>query len=117
MRFRRPLDFKCRIVPANPAAWLTVLKLRNLVENLCILFESDETVRAALGNVESAPILRTQGDRNPRAERRRIRPEIERHVPDRAARAAHQFGFLMRYLLIMQPAERSLNRIERDAAL
>ena len=65
MGLERPLDPKSRIVPADTARCFGMIELRHLIERLGIVFDRQETVGAALGDIQSTVILRSKLSCNP----------------------------------------------------
>ena len=76
-----------------------------------------ESVRTVLRNVQHAPVFRGQFRAAPFSEGGRGRPQVDRHVKDRAPCAAHQFRLKRRRYLQMQSANRPLAWAELHVGL
>ena len=68
---------KCRIIPAHASCRLWTVKLRHLIEDFSIVFESQKTMRASLRNIHRLPILCCQHHSEPISKSRRRRTEIQ----------------------------------------
>ena len=114
---QRPVDAELGIVPSHAARELGLVGLGHLVEDFAYRRPASESRarspsarRARGGSRRSAP-------RRASAARRRILAQIDDHVPDRAARAAHDLRLLVRRGLVVQPAQRAAAAVPRDVAL
>ena len=67
--------------------------------------------------IERAAVVRAELRAVPPQKRRRVGPQVDRHVEDRPARAAHELRLAVRRGLVVHAAQRPALRVERRVAL
>src|SRR5262249_13381748 len=103
--------------PSHAARGIRAIEFGHLVENLAIVYQGDEAVCAAFGNVERLAIFSGELYADPIAKRGRAIAQIKHHVVDCTLGTADQLGFLVRCDLIVNSPQRSLALVEGNAAL
>jgi len=112
-----PFNAECRVIPAYSTRRLRMIELRHLVEDFTIVFQRQKAVRAPFGNGEHKVISRGQNGRCPLLIGRRIRPQIERYVKNRASRASDYFCLCGGCSLIVHAAQCPLSKVAGNVAL
>ena len=67
------------------------IRRADLVKDLAIVFERDESVREPARNEQLVPLLRGENETGPAAKARRVAANVERDIEDRAAGHADEF--------------------------
>lgn len=117
LRCQRPLDRKSGIIPSCATERLRVVGRRNGIKHLRGILQRLKAVGAAFWDKKPDPILLGELDAFPFSKSGRPRPQIESHIKERAPRAAHQLGLLMRCLLEMHATKGATMLVERGIAL
>ena len=103
----RPLDADLRIVPGQTALIARMIEVRNLVAELCLVAQYEESMRKALGDVELLLVLGTELNTVPLSVRRASGTKVDRYVKNRTTDDADKFA-LREFLLEMQSTEHAL---------
>lgn len=101
-----PVDANLRVIEAHRALGFGRVVIGALVDDLGIRLPRDETVQEAFGDQQLFAVLETQLDPDPAAEGRAALADIDGHVEQPPAPAAHQLGLPVRGRLEMQAAHR-----------
>ena len=102
----------------TPRAAAGHVRRGHLVEHLGVVRRaSGSRGRSRAGTNSAAPLSALSSTPNQRRQRRRVRPQVDDHVEDRAARAAHELGLAVRLGLEVHAAQRPGARVERHVAL
>src|SRR6185437_16355939 len=101
----------------QPGGDLGRVEGRDHVKKLTFRFESLKAMGEALRDIERTPAAGGKLDALPLAAGRRIRSQIDRHIPHGSAQAADQLRFFMRRPLKMEAAQRASPAIEGNADL
>jgi len=74
--FPGPVDSECGIVPAHAASGFGIVEIGHLVEDLAVVFESEETVGAAFGDEEHVMIVGCKRGGGPLLAGRRLGAQV-----------------------------------------
>jgi len=113
----RPGNIERGIGPQHPFLRLWIIKIRDFIDNLGILFQGAEAVCKTGGNEQLFSLFAGKLYRDVFAEGRGSLPQIERNIENSAAADADQLVLWAGRNLIMQPTHGSLGARKREIIL
>jgi polysaccharide pyruvyl transferase WcaK-like protein len=112
-----PVDAKAGVVPPQSARTRRVVANTDVVVEVRIVLERDESVGETGGDEQRQSILGSEFDAQVLEPGRGSAPEVDDHVPDRAANTSHEFGLSVGPHVVVHATKRACAVVDGEVAL